>query len=116
MSESLDHLTMLSHLLSLSEGEIPQFMAFIRKKQDSFEHELRKEGEFWMNLIDKAIDEFIDYTEEKKNELTFQMTQASENEFYALVRRWQGITDEDMAEARRSFDRRRYTGMYLSAA
>ena len=69
-----------------------------------------------MNLIDKAIDEFIDYAEEKKDQLNFQMTQASENEFYALVRRWQGITDEDIAEARRSFDRRRYTVMYLSAA
>jgi hypothetical protein len=56
---------MLSHLLSRSEGEIPEFMAFIRQQQDSFEHEIRKEGEFWMNLIDKAIDEFIGYAAEK---------------------------------------------------
>jgi hypothetical protein len=56
------------------------------------------------------------YAQERTVPVQLDLPQASENEFYALVRRWQGITDEDMAEARRSFDRRGYTGMYLSAA
>ena len=93
MSENMAYIQMLDNLLAAKGCEITWFLKRIRLLQDSFKEEHRIEGESYMKQIDKAINAFVDFKQEKQNELTAGMTATENDQFYKLVRRWKGITE-----------------------